>query len=264
MASSSTAHPPFGGRPYGGSSLGKLAAVDRSSSAAAMAGAGAGGVGAGGFPSREAAQRLERERAAAAERERERERDNIGIGNNQFGELNEEQREEINEAFGLFDLDKNHRIDYHELKVAMKALGFDLPKTEVLAILTAHGVSTSPTAPPPPHQPSQQPGTSHHQQQQQQQQQQQHPTRLQITLETFQSIMASRILARDPREEILRAFDLFDEGKKGVIRLDDLERVARELGENLQPEELRAMIDEFDLDGDGGINQEEFMAICLQ
>lgn len=76
--------------------------------------------------------------------------------------------------------------------------------------------------------------------------------------------MAARILARDPREEILRAFDLFDEGKKGVIRLDDLERVARELGENLQPDELRAMIEEFDLDGDGGINREEFMAICLQ
>lgn len=92
---SSTAHPPFGGRPYG-SSLGKL--PDRS---------GGGGIGAitavaGGFPStsttsREAQQRLERERERAAERERERERLERE-GNNQFGELTEEQREEINEA----------------------------------------------------------------------------------------------------------------------------------------------------------------------
>ncbi len=76
--------------------------------------------------------------------------------------------------------------------------------------------------------------------------------------------MAARILARDPREEILRAFSLFDEGNKGTIRLDDLRRVARELGEGLEEDELVAMIEEFDLDGDGGINRDEFIAICLQ
>lgn len=38
--------------------------------------------------------------------------------------------------------------------------------------------------------------------------------------------MAQRILARDPREEILRAFELFDEGGKGKINLADLRRVA--------------------------------------
>ena len=76
--------------------------------------------------------------------------------------------------------------------------------------------------------------------------------------------MAQRILARDPREEILRAFELFDEGGKGKIDLADLRRVARELGEGLGEEELAAMIDEFDLDNDGAINREEFLSICLQ
>ncbi len=76
--------------------------------------------------------------------------------------------------------------------------------------------------------------------------------------------MAARILARDPRDEILRAFALFDAAGTGVIRVDDLRRVARELGEGLEDDELAAMIDEFDLDGDGGINRDEFMAICLQ
>lgn len=75
--------------------------------------------------------------------------------------------------------------------------------------------------------------------------------------------MAARILARDPRDEILRAFELFDEGGKGKISLDDLRRVARELGEGLQEEELVAMIEEFDLDGDGMIDREEFLGICL-
>lgn len=62
----------------------------------------------------------------------------------------------------------------------------------------------------------------------------------------------------------MRAFELFDEGGKGKISLGDLRRVARELGEGLEEEELVAMIEEFDLDGDGGIDREEFLGICLQ
>jgi centrin-3 len=46
-----------------------------------------------------------------------------------------DQQQEIREAFELFDMDKDGRIDYHELKVALRALGFDLKKAEVLKIL---------------------------------------------------------------------------------------------------------------------------------
>uniref|UniRef100_A0A3B3RRZ6 Centrin 3 n=1 Tax=Paramormyrops kingsleyae TaxID=1676925 RepID=A0A3B3RRZ6_9TELE len=50
-------------------------------------------------------------------------------------ELTEEQKQEIKEAFELFDTDKDKEIDYHELKVAMRALGFDVKKSDVLKIL---------------------------------------------------------------------------------------------------------------------------------
>lgn len=143
--------------------------------------------------------------------------------------------------FDLFDLDKDKKIDYHELKVAMKALGFDLPKSEILTILQTHGTHSDPPNSNAPHQ-----------------------SRLLLPFAQFQTVMSHRILARDPREEILRAFELFDEGAKGLINLQDLRRVARELGEGLEEDELAAMIDEFDLDGDGAINQEEFLSICLQ
>ena len=53
-------------------------------------------------------------------------------------ELSEEQKQEIKEAFELFDTDKDGCVDYHELKVAMRALGFDMKKAEVLKILRDH------------------------------------------------------------------------------------------------------------------------------
>lgn len=50
-------------------------------------------------------------------------------------ELSEEQKAEIREAFELFDTDKTGRIGAHELKVAMRALGFDVKKQEVLRLI---------------------------------------------------------------------------------------------------------------------------------
>ena len=50
--------------------------------------------------------------------------------------------------------------------------------------------------------------------------------------------VSERIAARDPMEEIQRAFKLFDDEGTGRISLRSLKRVAKELGENLDDEEL--------------------------
>eukprot|EP01006_Ploeotia_vitrea_P029762 TRINITY_DN6223_c0_g1_i1.p1 TRINITY_DN6223_c0_g1~~TRINITY_DN6223_c0_g1_i1.p1 ORF type:complete len:175 (-),score=23.38 TRINITY_DN6223_c0_g1_i1:131-655(-) len=142
-------------------------------------------------------------------------------------ELTEEQRQEIREAFELFDTDKNGQIDAHEMKVAMRALGFDVRKDEVLHLLQDVDRDGSGC----------------------------------IQLQDFTEIMAEKISERDPREEMLKAFQLFDDDSTQRITLKNLRRVARELGENMNDEELQAMIDEFDKDQDGEINEEEFMAI---
>ena len=77
----------------------------------------------------------------------------------------------------------------------------------------------------------------------------------------FLDIMTTKIRNRDPVEEILKAFKLFDEDNTGKISLRNLKRVARELGENLSDDELQAMIDEFDKDQDGEISEQEFLNI---
>lgn len=55
-------------------------------------------------------------------------------------EVSAEEREEIEQAFQLFDSNKDGYIDYHEIKVAMRALGFELGKEEVLDAMAAHNV----------------------------------------------------------------------------------------------------------------------------
>ncbi|CAF1166490.1 unnamed protein product [Rotaria sordida] len=142
-------------------------------------------------------------------------------------ELTPEENDEIKEVFELFDNDKDNELDYYEFKIALRALGFDIHKTEVEGLM--HDYDRQ--------------GTD------------------KITYHDFHEIAAEMVLRRDLRDEILKAFKLFDDDETGKISLKKLRSVARELDDNANEEELKAMIDEFDLDGDGEINFDEFMAM---
>ena len=50
--------------------------------------------------------------------------------------------------------------------------------------------------------------------------------------------VSERILARDPMEEIRRAFQLFDDDNTGKISIRNLRRVAKEIGDRLEDDEL--------------------------
>merc|ERR1711981_318905 len=56
---------------------------------------------------------------------------------------------------------------------------------------------------------------------------------------------------KDSRGDIEKVFKLFDDGNTNKISFRNLARVAEELGENIDDEELQDMINQADRDGDG-------------
>ncbi|GAQ08253.1 cell division control protein 31 [Aspergillus lentulus] len=287
----SSAHQPFGSRSYGGGKLPDRSVNTNAIPFSASSFSRHRGLGATG-PGEFGAEGAKSTQQAAPQPPVHSQTHGPSQDSNPLNRLTEEQREEINEAvrdlilcsslclclatvtvfwtvfrtdqgiwFTLFDLDRDRHLDYHELRVAFRALGFTLSKQELISLLTTYGV------PRPQVQQQSAAQAAQHQAQSKATPatNPQHPSNLLMPLSAFQTVTAVKILERDPRDEILRAFELFDEGGKGYIDLEDLRRVARELGETgLEEEELRAMIEEFDLEGVGGVTRDAFVSICWQ
>ena len=148
-------------------------------------------------------------------------------GKKNKNKLTDEQKEEIKEAFDLFDTDGTGKIDAKELKVAMRALGFEPQKQEIRNIIIDMDHDGSGT----------------------------------IQYHDFLDLMTLKMQERDPVEEMKKAFQLFLDDDSDKITLKHLKTVAKDLGENMTDEELQEMIEEADRDGDGAISEADFIRI---
>lgn len=54
--------------------------------------------------------------------------------------------------------------------------------------------------------------------------------------------MSMKMSDKDSKEEIIKAFKLFDDKNSGKITFYNLKRIAQELGENIADEELQVYI----------------------
>ena len=59
-----------------------------------------------------------------------------------------------------------------------------------------------------------------------------------IDFPEFLDMMTQRMSDRDPKDDMLKAFRLFDDDETGKISFKNLKRVAKELGENMTDDEL--------------------------
>jgi centrin-3 len=151
----------------------------------------------------------------------------INITNNKKFILSDEQINLLKEAFDLFDMEKTGKIDFHELKLTLKAFGFKISKEEMFIIKEKLDPQNT----------------------------------NKISFDNFIDLMTQKFSERNPREEAIMAFDLFDEDKKGKINIKNLKKAVKEINENLTDLELKAIIDEFDNDKDGFITKNDFLKI---
>ncbi|KAK1301760.1 putative calcium-binding protein CML13 [Acorus calamus] len=139
--------------------------------------------------------------------------------------LSQQKKQEIKEAFELFDTDGSGTIDAKELNVAMRALGFEMTDEQINQMIADVDKDGSGA----------------------------------IEFDEFVHMMTSKIGERDTKEELTKAFHIIDYDRNGKISPVDIERIAKELGENLTLGEIKEMIEDADRDGDGEVGLEEFM-----
>lgn len=115
-----------------------------------------------------------------------------------------EQKEEIDNAFSLFDKDRSGTIDVNELKDAMRALGIFLKKKEVRLVMTKVDKDGSGA----------------------------------IDKEEFMSLMAEQIVNRNQEEELKKVFQYYDDDDIGLITPSNLFRCARDSGDEITEQEI--------------------------
>lgn len=134
----------------------------------------------------------------------------------------------------MFDPENSGEVGYIEVKASLKALGLPAKKSQILARLRNHGVSQEELAE----------GGG-------------------VNFKVFATVLGEAYCTVDPMEDLLRCFQLFDVEGRGGITAKDLKKVAEQLGGKgaLSEEELQAMIECFDSNRDGCIDEEEFARI---
>ena len=115
--------------------------------------------------------------------------------------LTEDEIEEIREAFNLFDTDNSGTIDPKELRAAMQSLGFESKNPTIYAMIADLDRLGSA-----------------------------------IDFDTFLDAITDKLGDKESKNGIEKIFDLFDDDKTGSINLNNLRRVAKELGEALKEE----------------------------
>ncbi|KAJ3129300.1 Centrin-1 [Physocladia obscura] len=149
----------------------------------------------------------------------------------EFFDLTSEQAQEVRDVFDLFDTDGSASIDPSELRIVMRALGFNISVEEVEDIgtwFTAEGREDNA-----------------------------------LSFDEFLYVMAVKMSEQDESAEVKKSFKLFDVDKRGKIGTRELKKVAKELGDLLTDEDAVMMVEENDFDGDGDLNENDWARIFM-
>ena len=85
----------------------------------------------------------------------------------------------------------------------------------------------------------------------------------QIGFEEFLIMMEQKMKEKNSDEDIRDTFQVFDKDGNGLISAPELWQVMTILGKNFTNKEIDEMILDVDIDGDGQVNYEEFVAMMM-
>ena len=158
-------------------------------------------------------------------------------------ELTEAQKAEVREAFDLFDTNGTGIIELKELKVALRALGFEPQREEIKTLIS---------------------DLNNNQANRDRDRDKEKDGNVTIDFNDFLDIMTTKMSERDSEKELEKAFILFSQNKS-MIEFDDLKGIAKELGENMSDDELREMmLEATGHKDDGAVSQFDFLNILTQ
>jgi len=143
--------------------------------------------------------------------------------------LTETMVRELEEAFFLFDYDKDGKITSRELGAAVRSVGLNPTEGELKEMINDVNAIG---------------GT--------------------VDVPTLCQIVTKRVreIKTNP-EELKDAFQVFDKQGTGLISVQDLKLSLTSLGERLTDEELDELIREVDQNGEGMVNYEDVVRVLL-
>ncbi|KAL3861943.1 hypothetical protein ACJMK2_007952 [Sinanodonta woodiana] len=145
--------------------------------------------------------------------------------------LTPQEIRDLRVVFDLFDTNADGYVGPPELRRAMKALGFKVSRDEARQIVQDGSLKG----------------------------------RGMLDFNEFlETVIDKQGDSRDIYDEILKGFQMFDYEKKGTISFRNLQHACEDAGIRFTERELEEMIEEADINGDGVIDQSEFIKIMLQ
>ena len=145
-------------------------------------------------------------------------------------EMKDPKTRELNEAFKMFDRDKDGLINYIELGYVLKSQGFNLTNQELIEMIADVDENEDDK----------------------------------IGFEEFLILMHSRLKKADIENELNEAFNAYDKNGKGIISVKEFKRIINTLGDKICDEEVDESIQKVDPKNKGYIDYKELTKIIVE
>lgn len=152
-------------------------------------------------------------------------------GDDKLATVTEASIQEFRGVFNAFDKDRSGQIDQHEVLAAMESFGREVTHAEVNEMMQLADADGSGK----------------------------------LSFWEFATLMAYQMgKSTNPDKTLHAAFKHFDTDGSGTIEADELREVMRGMGERISERDIRNVMGDMDVNGDGVINYDEFAKVVTK